>query len=220
MLIVVFLLLPHFFWLIFYFGKGSNGSIMCTGQVNCHFSCGGRVPAHVFFFAHFSWWRKTTDMPTPLHLYTILEGESQAHVIVVFLFCLTSFWLFFYFCTGCNVGSIICAGQVDCHFFSWWHSFDTGGSHQTLEAAILNFPRNLLALTFSSSYSQVDCSLFFGCMLHWVVATTGELFFVFLLNASCFAFAHGRWLLFLFHTLFLQFCGDQHFTVYCCLWFY
>jgi len=86
---------------------------------------------------------------------------------------------------------------------------------------IVVFPGNLLALTFSSSYSQVDCSLFFGCMLRWVVATTGELFppcsmqavlLLLVVDDYCFCFTEV--------TLFLQFCGHQHFTDYCCLWFY
>jgi len=57
------------------------------------------------------------------------------------------------------------------NFFSWWQSFDTGGSHRTLEAAtghwrqpwqqIVVFSQEFSCSDFSSSYSQVDCSLCF-----------------------------------------------------------
>jgi len=85
MLIVVFLLLPHFFPLFFYFGKGS---IVGSIGVNCCFSCGGRVAAHVFVSLQFSLAKETKEdtLATAAWCYKV----SPKHMlIVVFLFCLT-----------------------------------------------------------------------------------------------------------------------------------
>jgi len=118
---------------------------------------------------------------------------------------------------------------VDCHFLvaaelrQWMQLLDTGASHGSKLVLFPSLYHWLFSCSdFSFSYSQVDC--YFCFWLHAVLGGSHHRWIVFLFFSSMqlfFAFAHGRWLLFCFTqvTLFLQFCGDQHCTVYCCLWF-